>query len=220
MPRTAPKHKAPPPLPRPAAPPPPRLAAGAHNGRPLTEHALHVLAQIEALFKAEGFAHLTAQDLASRLRCSRRMLYQLAPSLDELAALVVDGFFQRMGRTCIAAASVGVTRAAQLDAYMRTAITDWADANPSFNRDMQALPVTKRLVDAHFAFGATYIEALLALGVDEGEFAPVHPPLAAQVFLASGLTILDPDLLRRADLDVARAIDELVDLLINGVCLR
>jgi AcrR family transcriptional regulator len=208
------------PLPRPRATRPPRLQPGAHSRRPPTARALAVLGELEALFKAEGFAHLTAEELAARLRCSRRMLYQLAPSLDELAALVVDRFFQHMGRTCFAMASAGRTRTEQLDAYMRSGNAEFATLSPTFNRDMQALPATRRLADAHLAFGVTIFESILELGVDEGDFAPINPSFVARMFLAGLLRLLDPQLLRETNLTVPAAIDEYANLILNGIRRR
>src|SRR5213076_1897274 len=44
-----------------------------------------LLADLEALFLAEGFAAFTLDDLAGRLRCSKSTLYALAPSKEQLA---------------------------------------------------------------------------------------------------------------------------------------
>jgi AcrR family transcriptional regulator len=179
-----------------------------------------VLEELEALYKAEGFAHFTAEELAARLRCSRRMLYQLAPSLDELAALVVDRFFQQMGVTCYAKASAGRTRAEQLDAYMRGGNSDFASLSPAFNRDMHALPTTKRLADTQLAFGVTIFEQIVELGVQEGEFAAMNSSLVARMFLAGLLRLLDPQLLRETNLTVPAAIDQYADLMLEGIRRR
>jgi AcrR family transcriptional regulator len=220
MPTPATQAKRPPRLPRPRAPAPPRIEPGGHLGRPLTARALAVLEDLEAIFKAEGFAHLGAEELADRLRCSRRMLYQLAPSLDELATLVVDRFFQQMGVTCYAKASAGRTRAEQLDAWMRSGNSDFASLSPAFNRDMHALPTTKRLADTHLAFGVSFFEQIVELGVQEGEFAAINTAFVARMFLAGLLRLLDPQLLRETNLTVPAAIDQYADLILEGIRRR
>jgi AcrR family transcriptional regulator len=220
MPTTSTTAKRPLPLPRPRAPRPPRLEPGFHTGRLPTKRAIAVLEELEALFKAEGFAHLTAEELAARLRCSRRMLYQLAPGLDELAVLVVDRFFQRMGHTGYAMASAGHSRTQQLDAYMRSGNADFATLSPAFNHDMQTLPATRRLADAHLAFGVTIFESILELGVQEGEFSPVNSSLVARMFLAGLLRLVDPQLLHETNLSVPDAIDEYANLILNGIRRR
>ena len=207
-------------MPSPRAPRPAPLEPGAHLGRPPTARALVVLEDLETLFKAEGFARFTAEELAARLRCSRRMLYQLAPSLDELAALVVDRFFQRMGRTCFANASAGRTRTEQLDAYMRGGNADFASLSAAFIRDMHALPVTKRLADTRLAFGVSIFEQIVELGVQEREFAAINAAFVARMFLAGVLRLLDPQLLRETNLTVQAAIDQYAELVLHGLRQR
>src|SRR3569833_819384 len=48
-----------------------------------------------ALFLAEGFAHLTLDDIAARLRCSKGTLYTLAGSKEQLVHAVTVHFFRR-----------------------------------------------------------------------------------------------------------------------------
>ncbi len=47
------------------------------------------------LFLAEGFAHLTLDDIAARLRCSKGTLYTLAGSKEQLVHAVTVHFFRR-----------------------------------------------------------------------------------------------------------------------------
>jgi len=85
---------------------------------------------------------------------------------------------------------------------------------------MQALPATRRLADAHLAFGVTIFESILELGVDEGDFAPINPSFVARMFLAGLLRLLDPQLLRETNLTVPAAIDEYANLILNGIRRR
>ena len=55
----------------------------------LTDRQRDLLDRLVELFD-EGFAHLTMADLAARLNCSLRTLYELAPSRDELVLTVID----------------------------------------------------------------------------------------------------------------------------------
>ena len=49
---------------------------------------------VVALFLADGFAHLTLDEIAGRLHCSKSTLYTLAPSKDELVVAAVRHFFR------------------------------------------------------------------------------------------------------------------------------
>ena len=59
------------------------------------------------LLLAEGFAHLTLDDLAARLRCSKRTLYALAGSKEQLVRAAVVHFFR--GATARVEAAVART---------------------------------------------------------------------------------------------------------------
>ena len=48
-----------------------------------------------ALFLAEGFSHLTLDDMVARLHCSKSTLYTLAASKDELVRRVTIHFFKQ-----------------------------------------------------------------------------------------------------------------------------
>ena len=48
-----------------------------------------------ALFLDEGFAHLTLDDIAGRLRCSKSTLYTLAGSKEQLVRAATVQFFRQ-----------------------------------------------------------------------------------------------------------------------------
>src|SRR3954453_12425062 len=51
--------------------------------------------ELVALLLADGFAHLTLDDIAARLRCSKRTLYALAGSKEQLVRAAGVHFFER-----------------------------------------------------------------------------------------------------------------------------
>ena len=51
--------------------------------------------ELDALFLQEGFADLTLDDNATRLRCSKSTLYALAGSKEQLVQAVMVHFFKR-----------------------------------------------------------------------------------------------------------------------------
>ena len=59
---------------------------------------------------ARGFAKLTVADIARELRCSRRTLYELAPSRDDLVVRVIRRFFARTGHDAEVAITSASTR--------------------------------------------------------------------------------------------------------------
>ena len=66
----------------------------------LTDRQREVLERLGDLFD-DGFVHLTMADIAGRVGCSLRTLYDLAPSRDELVLTVVDRNLRRIGRSAV-----------------------------------------------------------------------------------------------------------------------
>ncbi len=60
-----------------------------------------VLDGLENLFMENGFVSFTIADLAKEIGCSRRTLYELAPSKDQLVLIVLDRRLHRMGRAAL-----------------------------------------------------------------------------------------------------------------------
>src|SRR5213080_1832274 len=53
-----------------------------------------LLGQIEQILLQEGFAELSMDELATRLRCSKSTLYAVAGSKNDLVSMVVKRFFE------------------------------------------------------------------------------------------------------------------------------
>ena len=81
-----------------------------------------LLDELERLFVAEGFAHLSVADLAARLRVSRSTLYRLATGKQELAELVISRMFDRMDESGRAALEQAADPAAQVAACLSNGI--------------------------------------------------------------------------------------------------
>src|SRR5262249_23642909 len=77
-----------------------------------------LLDELERMFVAGGFAHLSVGDLATRLRVSRSTLYRLATGKQELAELVVSRMFDRMDESGRAALEESADPAARVAACL------------------------------------------------------------------------------------------------------
>ena len=78
-----------------------------------------VLDQLERLFLEEGFGGISVRELAASVGCSRRTLYELAPSKDELVLVVLDRFLHRVGRTALDAIDREQPYADRIRSYFR-----------------------------------------------------------------------------------------------------
>ena len=98
----------------------PRPVLDRARERRLTERQRELLDHLGHMFD-EGFADLTMAEIASRLNCSMRTLYALAPSRDELVMIVIDRNLWRIGRSAQQAIAEDMAPLDALRAYLEAA---------------------------------------------------------------------------------------------------
>jgi AcrR family transcriptional regulator len=174
-----------------------------------------VLDGLETLLREGELAALTIGGLAARLECSRRTLYELAPSKDQLFLLTLDRFMHRIGREALEAIDPQASATTRLRQYVRANVGYTFQAAAS--DDLDDVIGARRLLDRHYRFAATVIERLVADGVDGREFRPVEPAVAAAVLLASTVHIASPEVAEDLGIPLAEAIDEMLDLFLTGL---
>jgi AcrR family transcriptional regulator len=181
---------------------------------------VEILNALESVFLAEGFRHLTVADLVERLRCSRRTLYSLAPSREELVLVVIDRLLTNMGIEARWAADQHDDPGDAIATYLGTAVTTLRFAQPAFTEDLEAYLPTKHLYDRHLAIALRVLGRLVQEGADAGLFHELHPPLVAEILDAAVERIRRPEVLARAGISSSEAIDELSSLIRVGLQLR
>ncbi|MFD0531361.1 TetR/AcrR family transcriptional regulator [Kitasatospora arboriphila] len=104
--------------------------------------------ELTALLIAEGFAQLTLDDLAARLRCSKRTLYGLAGSKEQLVRAAVVHFFRRATVRVEAALAAETDPAARLAAYLRAVAAELSPVSGRFFDDVAAFEPPPRCTSA------------------------------------------------------------------------
>jgi AcrR family transcriptional regulator len=177
-----------------------------------------VLDGLEQLLRAGELGALTIGELAARLACSRRTLYELAPSKDQLFLVVLDRLMHRIGRTALAAIDGGAPAAAQIRQYATGSLM-YALRSSAYD-DLADVPGTQRLIERHHRFAATILERIVAAGIDSGEFRSIDASVAAQVILAGAVQVARPDVVGDLELSLDEAVGEMVDLVLTGLLAR
>jgi AcrR family transcriptional regulator len=177
-----------------------------------------VLDGLEQLLREGELGALTIGALAARLACSRRTLYELAPSKDQLFLVVLDRLMHRIGRTALAAIDAGAPAAVQLRQYATGSLM-YALRSSAYD-DLADVPGAARLMDRHHQFAATILERMVATGIDNGEFRSIDASVAAQVILASALQVARPDVVEGLGVSLDEAVGEMIDLVLTGLLAR
>lgn len=175
-----------------------------------------VLNQLEGLFLSQGFAAFTVRELAAGVGCSRRTLYELAPSKDELVLLVLDRFLHRIGRSALAAIRPNSPIVEQIRQYVTGGIDLQLQA-AAFAEDLADDPAARRLLDRHFRYVMTVIERLTALGVERGELRPVNPAVVAGTIAGSALYMTQPEVVADIGLDRKALVEQMLGFLLHSL---
>lgn len=172
--------------------------------------------QLVTLLLGEGFAHLTLDDIAARLRCSKRTLYALAGSKEQLVKQAVVHFFRRATARVEAAVDGGH----DVGAYLGAVAAELAPASKAFFDDVAAFPPAAEVYERNTRAAAKRVQQLVAAGVAAGEFRTVDTRFVADVVTALMVRIQQRQVAASTGLDDADAYERLADLLLGGLQIR
>jgi len=195
---------------------PPQPVLDRAGERALTNRQREILADLAKMFR-DGFAHLTMADVASRLNCSLRTLYELAPSRDILVLMVIDRRLWATGRVARGAIRGGMSPLEAVRAYLAAATVALDDATPGFVRDIDAMPAGRELNEAHSNYLVNVTACLLDLAVETGDILPVDTAAVARIIAGLGREFAKPDVLATLGSTPKEAADSLVEITIAGL---
>ena len=184
---------------------PPRLGPPSPSRR-----AERLLDELEEVFLAEGFHHLSIAALATRLRASRRTFYELAPSRDELVLVVLDRIFQRMGREAhdrIAAVKDPLDR---IEVFLSTAFPELRRMSVRFSEDLERQPSADRLYAAHVRYGTALVGDMVQDAIDAGRARDFDPYFVAEALNAMVTRLNEPDYRHASRLSFEESVREML----------
>jgi AcrR family transcriptional regulator len=185
--------------------------------RGTTQRQSELVDQLVALLLAEGFAHLTQDQLAARLRCSKSTLYALAGSREQLVRAAVVHFFRvATGRVEAQVAATAGARA-QIAAYLRAVADELRPASEQFMADLDAFAPAREVYQRNTVLAARRVQQLIASGVASGELRDVHAAFVADVVASSMVRIQQRRVASATGLDDAQAYTELAALVLHGI---
>jgi AcrR family transcriptional regulator len=176
--------------------------------------------ELQAIFLAEGFRRLTIADLVERLHCSRRTLYSLAPSREELVLIVVDRMFRHMGIEARAGLDAHEDPAEALDEYITTFTTTLQGASRAFIEDLENYVPTRHVYDRHVRIALDILRTVIERGVRGGRFAPFSPAVVVEILDAGVERLRRPGVRVRIGLSMSDAVDELSELIRHGLVVE
>ena len=173
--------------------------------------------ELVALLVGEGFAQLTLDDLAARLRCSKRTLYGLAGSKEQLVRAAVVHFFRRATARVEAVLAAATGPAERPAAYLRAVAAELAPVSPPFFDDVAAFEPAAEVYERNTRAAAGRVQQLIEEGVSAGVFREVHVAFAADVLASVMVRIQQRQVAAATGLADAAAYEQLAELLLHGL---
>ncbi|MDN5770106.1 MAG: TetR/AcrR family transcriptional regulator [Microlunatus sp.] len=186
-------------------------------GEQLTSRQFQLRDQLLELFLDEGFAHLTLDDLAGRLECSKRAFYVLADSKEQLTIRIVRYFFKRATAEVEIAISRTRTPPARVTRYLEAVALALRPAGPQFRRDLSRNALTHELYEQNTAAAADRVRELIDEGIGAGAFRNVSAAFVGEVVTATMRRITSGEIGQATGLDDAKAYAELARLVLAAV---
>ncbi|MCE3552895.1 TetR family transcriptional regulator [Pseudonocardia sp. RS11V-5] len=169
-----------------------------------------------ALILEEGFAHLTLDDFAARLHCSKRTLYTLARSREQLVRAAVVRFF----RDATARVEAAVTEDAPIRSYLEAVAAELAAASPAFFDDVASFPPAAEVYGHNTRAAARRIGELIEQGAADGTFRRVNAGFVADLVAAQMVRIQQREVATATGLSDSQAYAELASLVTAGLVRR
>lgn len=178
---------------------------------------MELIAGIEMIVFAKGYRALTMDRLAQELRCSKRALYELAPSRKALFLLIVERWTKRIQMLGEQAAARHDDPKQRLVAYLQPGVTETEGMTEAFLTDLRDFPAAREALERHQQLRAQGVRAIVEDGVRDGRFKALHAHLVAGVCLAALSQINQPEFLQEAGLTYSEAFSEFYRLLMSGL---
>ncbi|UGT61601.1 TetR/AcrR family transcriptional regulator [Nocardia asteroides] len=176
--------------------------------------------ELLALFLADGFAHLTLDAVAARLRCSKSTLYTLAGSKEQLVTAATVHFFKRATDAVEASVASADGPRERIAAYLTAVGTALAVASERFMADLDAFAPARAVYERNTGIAARRVQQLIDDGVATGDFRGVHAAFAAELAATMMVRIQQGGVRAGTGLDDAAAYRELASILTHGISAR
>ncbi len=183
----------------------------------VTERQRGLIDGLEQLFLEKGFRNVTVDELAANLKCSKRTLYEIASSKQELFLLVVERWLERIRRLGWQGALQHDDPEKRIIAYLDPGISQSKLASRKFIEDMRGFGPARALLEAHQLERTKVLRDIVEDGQRRGRFRRLHTALVAEVFLAAVSRINEPNFLESTGISFSDGFAELYELFLNGL---
>ncbi len=183
----------------------------------LTVRQAELRDSLVTLVLAQGFSRLTLDDVAAALGCSKRTLYALARSKEQLATLAVRHFFRTATEQVEAAITRTRSPARRVTRYLEAVAAALRPSSPAFRADVARFAPAREIYETNTQAAAQRVRELIDEGTAAGDFRTVPGDFVAEVITATMRRITSGEVERATGLTDAEAYTELAKLVLAAV---
>ena len=185
--------------------------------RRLTGRQAHLRDALVDLVLAQGFGQLTVDQVAAELKCSKRTLYALADSKEQLAVLAVRHFFRRSTDQVEAAIARTRAPARRVTRYLEAVAEALRPASRAFRDDLARFRPAAEIYEQNTAAAAQRVRELIDEGTHAGAFRQVPAAFVGEMVTATMRRITSGEIRAATGLTDAQAYTELARLVVAAI---
>ena len=185
--------------------------------RRLTNRQTQLRDALVDLVLAQGFTHLTMDQFAAQLNCSKRTLYALASSKEQLAVLAVRHFFRRATEQVETAIARTRAPAKRVTRYLEAVAEALRPATRAFRDDIADFRPATEIYEQNTLAAAHRVRELIDEGTRAGAFRRVHAAFVGEVVTATMRRITSGEIAAATGLSDAEAYSELAQFVIAAI---
>jgi AcrR family transcriptional regulator len=188
-------------------------------GRDANKRSAELLETLEAIILNDGFARLSVSDMAARLGCSKRTIYSLAPTKNDLVLQIVEGFFAGIRSEARQAMGQVEDPREQLFEYLQVGVRAAQRLGAVAIADIDRWEPARRVWQNHVRLRVDGLTELIEGGIAHGTFRDVNPKLVAELAFASINRLREPDFYRSTDISISEAFEEFYRMLLDSLVI-
>jgi AcrR family transcriptional regulator len=175
------------------------------------------IGRLEELILSEGFRHLTMDELATRLQCSKSTLYAVAAGKDRVVLTVLKHFFREAAARIEERVATITDPAERIAVYLASVGDEMRRMSRTCHVDMVADDAAFEIWALNARASAQRVREFIGEGVEVGQFRGVHADFVGESVSLLIEGIQQGELLERTGLSSGEAYTELSELVLAAL---
>ncbi|MCY1517419.1 hypothetical protein D9M68_521000 [compost metagenome] len=175
--------------------------------------------ELTALLIVEGVSTLTIGDIAQRMQCSRRRLYEIAATKEELFVSICRQVLDANLEKGFAAARGEADGAKAIATYLRATLNASGLSKAALT-DLDSTESGRAVFDAYQLARVRGLEDMIDDGVRQGLLVPHNPRVISEAILGAAHRLRNQRFLEETGLSIGAAFTEFYEIVLNGLLVK